>query len=376
MSVLEFARSRAGISAHALIRSIPLSVVLFAAADIAHAGAGTITVDVKPLSTNVTYSDNPATTPNPLVTFVGYAVTVKNEGGNTINNIRFVGTAAADGPNEIAVYAPSSDGPSCTTSPVQNEISCSIGQLKAGVPFPTFAVFFKAPVKGGSGTDFLRFSGTLFYAEGSPTPVNSTKAWVADPVELGTTNPEKVKSGVRKEGGAIFTGSGIPTPGDNFATSLNVPALPAANSFGFAELFESTPSALNICPSNVACLNFVDVAVKDKEGGSKITFTPAVVTDPLAQYLVVKLVRDSTAFQGSINNVQVYYVSEVAPGSNVGYASIPPCANGGDPLGGQPRCVFSRRVLKKNDPEVKANPQLAGDALIIILETENGRIAW
>ena len=359
------------------MRSIPLSVVLFAAADIAHAGAGTLIVDVKPLSTNVTYSDNPATTSNPLVTFVGYAVTVKNDGGNTINNIRFVGKATADGPNEIAVYAPSSVGPSCTTTTAeQNEISCSLGQLKAGVPFPTFAVFFKAPVKGGSGTDFLQFSGTLFYAEGSPTPVNSTKPWVTDPVELGTTNPEKVKSGVRKEGGAIFTGSGIPIAGDNFATSLNVPGLPAANSFGFAELAESVPDALNICPSNVACLNFVDVAVKDKEGGAKITFTPTVVTDPLAQYLVVKLLRDSTAFQGSINSANVYYVSEVTPGSNAGYGPIPPCANGADPLGGQPRCVFSRRVLKKNDPEVKANPQLAGDALIIILETENGRIAW
>ena len=115
------------------------------------------------------------------------------------------------------------------------------------------------------------------------------------------------------------------------------------------------------------------MTVKNQEiGGQKLRFDPVVVTDPLKQYLVIKLRRDATLFQGSINNVNVYYFSEITSS----YIQIPPCSNGVDPLLGVDRCVLDRRVFKKNDAEVKANPDLAGDAQVTLLARENGRIAW
>lgn len=361
---------------------------------VALAGAGLVTTNVETLTQNVTYS-RVATTKTPaLTTYIAYKVTVGSDASNTntINNVRFTGTATATDAQEKPEFS-SADGATCfTTNTSKNAIECTIGQLRAGQTYPSFIVFFKAPIKdtvsptadGDNSSppvcngDCVQFAGITYYAEGTggPTspPQNSTVIWNATAkVALGTANPMLVKTGVQKNGGSIYTGDGAPTSADTFATSLSVPVLPTGNSFGFAELAESVPGPTNPCPSGVTCLNLVDVTVKNQEiGGQKLRFDPVVVTDPLTQYLVIKLRLAATVFQGSINSVNVYYLLE----STNTYIPIPPCSNGADPLLGVDRCVLDRRVLKKNDAEVKANPDLAGVPQVTLLARENGRIAW
>jgi len=358
------------------------------------AGAGVVNTSVETLTQNVTYSRAATSKAPALTTYIAYKVSVGSDATNTntINNVRFTGAATATDGDEKPVFV-SADGATCvTTNADKTAIECSFGQLRAGQTVPPFIVFFRAPIKdpvspipdGDNSSppvcsgDCVQFAGITYYAEGTggpnSPPQNSTVIWAATTkVALGTANPTRVKTGMQKAGGLLYTGDGAPTSSDTFATSLSVPVLPTGNSFGYVELGESLPGQTNPCPSGVTCLNLVDVTVKNQEiGGQKLRFDPVVVTDPLTQYLVIKLRRDATLFQGSINNVNVYYLSEI---TNT-YTPIPPCSNGADPLLGVDRCVLDRRVFKKNDAEVKANPDLAGDAQVTLLARENGRIAW
>jgi hypothetical protein len=244
----------------------------------------------------------------------------------------------------------------------------------------------------------VSFSGTAFYAEGtndSPTsPINSSTPSNTTAVALGTNNPLRVRTGVRQLGGGLFTGDGAPTadnPAATFASLLQVPTLPGTNTFGFAELCESRPASPNpecatppaspaatVCPTNVACLDFVDVAVRDKEFGTKLLFSPTTVTNPLAQYLVITLRRDSSIFKGSINSATVWYFLEGTPTSPNGlWAQVPVCNKTvANPLATIDRCIWDRGIYKNNDPEARADPALVGDAWIQIIAKENGRLSW
>src|SRR5207245_2519520 len=158
--------------------------------------------------------------------------------------------------DEKAVFS-SAEGALCTTTSADlTAIQCPIGQLRAGQTFPTFAVFFKAPVKvtplpdGALAlcdtTDCAHFAGTTFYAEGTggvpnSIPKNSTQPWSATAVPLGTSNAALIKSAVPKGGGSFFTGDGVATtPQDPFTTFVAVPAGPA---FTTATLSESPDPA-------------------------------------------------------------------------------------------------------------------------------------
>jgi hypothetical protein len=220
----------------------------------AWAGAGEMSTVVTPLSANVTYSIGGATTPPRLDTFVGYTVSITNSGGNTINNIRFTGTTSVTDAAETATFD-SVEGGSCTFSADRKSIDCVIGQVRAGQSAPAFAVFFKAPVKvvNGSfdvnGQDFVNFSGTTFYGEGTggepqSTPTNSTELWSTAAVALGTNNPQLVKSVVPKAGGNFFTGNGaVATAADTWTTSVKVPATGAYTTALIAETTGAPPLA-------------------------------------------------------------------------------------------------------------------------------------
>lgn len=162
------------------------------AASPAFAGAGEVTTVVTPLSTNVSYTES-ATDP----IFIVYAVSVTNDVGNTINNIVFTGATT---PTSALATFDSATGATCTTTnPDETAVSCSIGQLKAGIG-TVFYVTFRAPT-AAAGSTATSFSGTTFYAEGTgglenSTPKNSTRRWTAADVLLGTTSPSNIKSGV------------------------------------------------------------------------------------------------------------------------------------------------------------------------------------
>jgi hypothetical protein len=207
-------------------------------------------------------------------------------------------------------------------------------------------------------------------------------------VTLGTNNPTRVRTGVRKPGGGLFTGNGAPTAESvaaTFASLLTVPTLPGTSNYGYAELCESRPNSPSAecpplpggapaCPQNIACLDYVDVTVTDKEGGSKLRFTPVAVTNAPAQYLFISLLRDSSVFKGSVNNARIFYLVE---GDNPTWDEVFDCdKSAADPLASVDRCIWDRRVYKNSDPEVNANPALAGDAAIEVIAKENGKFSW
>jgi hypothetical protein len=203
----------------------------------AFGGAGVINTVVTPLQVNTTYSSGG---PKPLTTYVAYTVNVSNGGGNTVNNIRFTAQTAVTDGAEKAVFS-SADGASCvTTNTDKTAIECTIGQLTAGQPAPTIALFFLAPAKvvngvaDGDGADSVALSGTTIYGEGFggvPTspPDNSVKPWDPVPaVVLGTNNPTLVKSAVPKSGGLFFTGAGgAASSADVYASNVKFDPLSA-----------------------------------------------------------------------------------------------------------------------------------------------------
>jgi hypothetical protein len=241
------------------VRVLLFVAAMFGVVSSAFGGAEVITTVVTPLSSDVTYStDATVSPPRPaLVSSVGYTVSIANAGRNTINHVRFTGTTSVTDPDEKATFI-SADGASCTASADLTSIECEIGKLRSGESFPTFAVFFKAPVKVTNngvadrvGKDRVTFSGITYYAEGEhgpkSKPQNSTTLWSAAAVTLLTSNPTFFKSAMPKSGGSFFTGDGaITTSTDPFAVAVTVPQAPT---YSTVELRESDVSENRNCTS-------------------------------------------------------------------------------------------------------------------------------
>lgn len=335
-----------------------LSAALFVPAS-ALAGAGSLTTVVAPLSPAVTYSSPAAGNTPALNTYVGYLVSVANGGGNTINNIRFTGTASATDTDEMVAFS-SAEGISCTAS--GGTIECAIGQLKAGEARPAFAVFFRAPVKDSATplpngnpaacatTDCVSFSGISYYAEGTggPTspPQNSTTLWAAAPVTLGTFNPTLVKSALPRGGGSLFTGSGgVSLGSDPFATSVNVP--PGA-SFTTAEINES--------PDGIGCTNF-----------SACFRSDISIPGSFSPYLTIVLRQDaSTILKGTkIESVLIEYTG------SAGTTLLGLCASPTTPRSDGIPCI-AKRVYYKSRSTPGWTADLDGDFEWTLINLGNG----
>jgi len=295
-----------------------------------HAGAGALTTVVTPLSPAVTYSA-PAVAGLPaLDTYVGYTVSIANVGGNTINNVRFTGTALAADFDEQVAFG-SAEGRSCSAS--GGSIECTIGQVRAGEAVPVFAVFFKVPVRDSAtplpdGSDHVLFSGTTFYAEGTggpnSVPQNSTGEWSAANVTLGTFNPTVVKSAVPRAGAKLFTGNGGVSSGtDPFATLVTIPA---GASFTTAEISEA-PDIVG-CGNNFSACFRSDVTIPG-------SFSP---------YLTIVLRQDaSTILKGTkIESVLIQYTG------SAGTQTIGLCASPTTPRSDGIPCMASRVHYKSN----------------------------
>ncbi len=342
-----------------------------------------VSVSATAVSDAISYSE-PAQNKKPaLESVVTYLVTITNDSGNTINKVRYVPTFSAVNsvlaplPEPVFIEDP---GSPCTFDATAKQgVVCQVGQLQAQNPTKTFAIFFKSPLNPGEAAGLngsFTLGGTVYFAEGTnddPSAPNSNAVMPPKVVTLGTTSAILVKSGVRKGGGSVFTGTGgVPTATDPNASLLSVPALPSGYNFGFSQLKEDEAPAS--CPTLAGCLATFEVTVTDQEvGGTKLRFAPAEqtppvpVTDPLKQYIVIILRRDDTLFTGSIGKVTIYYND---------IETIDACAQVSDPLNLVDRCIIDRRVLKASDPEVKADPSLKGVAQIKILAKENGKISW
>jgi len=334
----------------------------------AFAGTGSFTTTVTPLTTNVTYSAAAAGKTPPLNTVVGYTVSIVSDPSNTnnTNHITFVGTTTVTDATEAAEFS-SADGATCATianpagSPANaRTISCDIGTLRAGQPYPTFAVFFKAPIADPAGPptpDNVHFSGATKIAEGSPTPFNSTFPWTAGDVLLGTANPVLVKSAVPKAGGTFFTGvGGVPTGADEhqFATTVGIPA---ASTY--------TTATIAISPSgDPNCSNFVTCYQSD------LTITiPGTTPIPatFSPYLTIVLRQDASTIKSGtkITSVVLVYIADNKQ------TVIGPCASPTTPRTDGIPCI-AKQTYYKSKTVPGWTPDLDGDFEWILLNIRNG----
>jgi hypothetical protein len=316
----------------------------------AHAGAGTFTVIVAPLSDTVTYS----TAAQPMN--IGYSVFVKNSGGNTINNITFTGTALATDPTEIVAFD-YSENASCSATPDTNKVMCSVGQLKASSSV-LFYVFFHAPAKAASAptNDDVSFSGSVIYAEqlgGVPTspPQNSVWPWTASVVNLGTETPKQIKTVVTKDGGFYFTGaSGTPSSVVALATAIKVPSLVNPTTLlpthGKATIDQIGPIT---CVNLLACWDS-QISVVDDSGFHFIFASPAYFK------AVLRLLASDLASGVKISSVKLFYTPDgtstpidLTPSTGARY-----CPNATTPTYDGIPCLVSDAVLVKVQGDPKA----------------------
>jgi len=355
---------RASAAAHSLFVAFVAFAALHAPGA-ALAGAGQISTVVTPLTAAVTYSVAASLAPArpALDTYIGYVVNVSNNGGNTINGVRFTGRAVATDADEKAIFS-SVEGATCSVSTDQTAIECAIGQLRAGQSAPSFAVFFKAPIKDTltplpngdatncSATDCVLFSGITYYAEGTgglltSPPQNSAVSWAASAVTLGTFSPTLVKSSLQKSGGDLFTGSGgISSRDDPFTTSVKVPA---SASYTTAEILES-PDSINCTNNFTACFRS-DITIPG-------TFSP---------YLTIVLRQDASTIlkRTKIESVLVQYT-----GIN-GTVFVGDCANATTPRSDGIPCI-ARRVDYRKRTAPGWTPELDGDFEWTLINTGNG----
>jgi hypothetical protein len=325
----------------------------------AHAGAGDLQTVVEPLQDNITYSSDG---PPPLNVYLAYKVTIANVGGNTINNIVFTGATTVTDAAEKAEFA-SVEGASCaTTNGDGTAIQCTIGQLKSGVGYPSFVVFFKSPKKvdnmvaDAEGEDKVSFAGITYYAEGTggvpqSPPDNSTRTWTASQIALGTFNPEVVRSAVQKTGGILFTGNGkSANAGDKFTTYVTVPA---ATTYTTAQIQESPLTGDPNCNSFALCWQ-----------------TSLTIPGTFAPYLSVELTMDSSNIKSGtkIDNVVVQYID----GSNVLW-DVGLCASPTTPRSDGVPCIADR-VYFKNRSVPGWTTDLDGDFRWWLISTHNGTI--
>jgi hypothetical protein len=298
----------------------------------AFAGAGEVTTVVTPLSTNVSYTQSAA---NPI--FIVYAVSVKNEVGNTINNIVFTGATT---PTSALATFDSATGATCTTTtPDKTAISCSIGQLKAGAS-TSFYLTFVAPTVA-SGSTATSFSGITYYAEGtggveSSVPQNSTRPWAAGDVSLGTTSPNNIRSGVPQVNKTLkfFTAPNVVDAAlsDQITTTVSVAGTaPITSTLTIQEAAQPTDY-----PACIANGNFYRCYVSDLTIAEDTSTTPPTKFQYPAgsgKYLGITLRIDRAAIKPGFkpSNVRVTYegnpvnVCQVTSpsGAPITYAALP-----------------------------------------------------
>lgn len=306
----------------------------------AWAGAGEVTTDVTPLSTNVSYTES---TTDPI--YIVYAVSVTNEVGNTINNIVFTGaTAPNPASNGSLATFDSASGASCTTTNSdRTAISCSIGQLKAGES-RFFFVTFLAPT-AASGTTETLFSGITYYAEGTgglanSVPQNSTRSWTADNVSLGTTSPNNIKSGVPQVAKTLkfFTAPNAVDAelNDQITTTVSVAGTaPITSTLTIQE--EPLPSNDTDCIAQ-GNFNRCYVSTLTIEDTSTVPPTPFVYPAGSGKYLGITLRIDPAAIKPGFktSNVRVYYEDNAVSacqvtspsGSTIVTYAVLPCFTG------------------------------------------------
>lgn len=296
------------------------------------------------------------------VTYIGYRVSVRNAGGNTVNNVLFTATTQGPTPDTGPAFD-SSEGRACTASSSGRVVSCPVGQLKAGEETLPFLLFFAvpstpaapAPSPQCSSGECLSLTATVFYAEGTgglytSVPQNSAQTFPPVVVALGTGSADKARSAVPRGGASLATGDGIPKPTDPLTTRVVVPS-----STTFTTTAEIDEMAAVGCTNLITC-QAADIRIPG-------TFAP---------FLRITLRQDAENLRpgAKLGTLLVEYTPTLADGSPAG----PPLLVGQCEAPGVPRadghpCIESSRVFRKNTTDITA---LEGDVEWVIISLRNG----
>jgi hypothetical protein len=210
------------------------------------------------------------------------------------------------------------------------------------------------------GSDFINVNMHVLYAEGTNVgnsqPQNSNQDIPAPAVLLGTSNPDRIKSGVPKNGASLYTGSaGIPTPTNKSTLLAAIPPLSGSFTTADLEISRELDTALG------ECLNQGHF----KECPTYKVTIPATTFSPGAPLTTTYRIDASSLKMSAskiLNSVLITYT-----GGSFTDEPVHACTNGTVTGTGLP-CVLSKQCYKNN-----AQPaSLAGDCEWILINTENG----
>lgn len=280
-----------------------------------------------------------------LTAYIAYRVKLQNTGGNTINQVAMTGTAAVSGGTTAAsfnsVVVNAGIAPTCGATGAA-AISCTVGQMKAGVS-SDFFLLFQTPTDGST----LTFTLNTTFSEGnSPNtpPANITEPTIAIPVSLVTeTNPEintHVKTVLPPAGGTFFTGpNGVVSSTNPFASIVGLPSVTNLVTNNRIDL-ASVPSFA--CSGSYFCYGLSSsINVKDAKTGNKVFYD---VVAP-GKLITIVLRQDVSSLSTKrpipkVGNVQIFY-NPNPPSFPGDVGSLVPACGPGLPAENQP-CVSAR----------------------------------
>lgn len=312
----------------------------------------------------------------------GFQIFIRNDSGQVINTVGFRASTVVFANSDQTVRASTtsplfeSSTPSCATGASATEVVCAFGTFRPGDSV-AFTLVFDSPTSGNN----VRFTGVAFYKEGtgdgSGSAPNDSRTLTAT-TQLLATSAVKASTYVASVGGELFTGKGVATRDDLWATRVVVPK--STVTIVGVTLFEDVQDAS--CSSDLTIC--VRSAIRADGSFPPVTVPPTPVTAD--NILKVYLQRDWKSFKGTadIGNAVLTYEPGTWDGTTFTATGAPfPLLNCSDPRfpGGLPvadttdpelkHCINRRKVLTSAD-----GSESAKDWLFEIYETENGRISF
>ncbi len=284
-------------------------------------------------------------------TYAQYDVVIVNPSQPTISGWRFVARASVLGGASAATFhAPGSD-PNCSAPNSPSEVVCSFSPLASGAS-RSFQIAFNAPSDGSE----IDLSWRAFWDESGNGGNDGFRA--AQATALEPPNPDQVSSVVPSNTSALtfFTGSGVATAADPWATQVKVPA--------------------NVSTSTTA--RILETVIAGGCAADLLTCNTSELTIPgtFSSLLEITLRRDaSTIAKGArIDSARIFYQHTLSSA----IIEVPACTDtsfGALPQSGIPCEDRSLRkaYAKKGTPKAPVPAGFEGDWEFVIRAIDNGR---
>lgn len=341
----------------ALATTVTMSLAaLMASPTAARAAAASdlyMTVDAAPL-------DSVSVSRTGLVAYAAYKVHLENRGGNTINQVVFVGTTSVSpSPNvNIAGYAyfvnlpANGPDPGCTSAPTSGSstitsVKCNVGQLQSH-EFRDFFLLFETPHAGAS----LNFKAVVDFSEGNSSdtkPANFFTRELDKLLGLTTVETQDVNSAVKTvlppKGGKFFTGQdGAVNSSNVFSTSVQLQTSTVVTDNNVLETVDGATSTCSAIAGYFCFGLHSKINIDNAANGQKVYFNEA--TPP--SEVTITLRQDAASLRAkspvpSIGSVKIFYTPDQAGPTG---SEVPPCSATVVPIPDHP-CVAARNSYLK-----------------------------